>query len=288
MRRTVISLVLGTTLGWAALAGCTLLTDSPDDASSGYPKSTKGPDANAPANADGGRTDAEALRDAPDDRSDPSQPPVVTLDSVGPDGQGVGGTNKTSPLVWAHTTNGTNRAIFVAVAISADPDTGISVSGVTYENVPFALVKTQHTNNQDGGYVTLWALTNPSEGTHSVSVTFSGNPNAIIGGSISFTGVDQATPYQNVTALGGTGPDVKLSVNSAPGNMVIAALASGCDVTSSGQSIGWFRNVNCNFGGGNGAESAAPGAPLVELSYKVDDDWWGIIGADVKAAVIRP
>jgi hypothetical protein len=42
--------------------------------------------------------------------------------------------------------------------------------------------------------------------------------------------------------------------------------------------------VNCNFGGGNAAESAAPGAPTVDLSYVVDDDWWGIIGADVKAA----
>jgi hypothetical protein len=117
-----------------------------------------------------------------------------------------------------------------------------------------------------------------------VSVGFTGSPRVITAGSISFTGVDQQTPYQNLTSLGGDGATAKVSVTSATGNMVVSALSSGCTIESSAQSVGWYRNEDCNNAGDNGAQSAAAGAPTVNLSYSVASDWWGMIAADVRAA----
>lgn len=276
-----------------ALVGCSILTDIPDDLSSG---SRDGGSSSGNATQDGASS-IDGARDvdltdsggtpqdsANPDTGGPSVPGVVTLDSVAPSPQGAGGNNKTSPLVWSHTTSGTNRALFVTVVVDADPDTAVTVSAVKYEGVALTQVGIQHSNNQSAGYVTLWALANPPLGAHSVSVEFTGDPEPIIGGSISFTGVDQTTPFQNVTKVGGAGTKAKASVTSAVGNMVIAAVVGACDISAPENTTGWLKNVTCANGGGNGASSAFTGAASVDTVYGISGDWWGVIGADVKAA----
>src|SRR5262249_20874466 len=142
--------------------------------------------------------------------------------------------------------------------------------------------------NGTSGYTTLWVLASPPSGAHSVSVSFSGAPEVITAGSVSFRGVDQRTPYRNVAKAAGGGTSPRVAVASAPGNMGISALVAGCSITSSGQQIGWMKSVNCNSAGGNGAQSIAVGGPSVDFSYSINTDSWGLIGADVNAASSGP
>jgi len=225
--------------------------------------------------------------DVPDSATDlpeTSSPSVVALDAIGPDTTGTGGSGKASPITWTHTTAGANRALFVSVTIGSSPDAGVEIGSVTFEGAALTKIATEHSHDKDAGYVTMWVLTNPAAGSHPISVAFTGAPDAITAGSISFTGVDQSAPYQNLTTASGDSSNPKVEVSSAARNMVVAALVSGCKINTSGQTLGWLKNVNCGTGGGNGGESVKAGAPTVSITYSIDLDWWGLVGVDVKAA----
>lgn len=272
-----------------AFVGCSLLTEIPDDASAGRGDASSS-GAFDPRKPDGavtsGPADASKTEAAPEVEGgpDPGSPSVVALDAIGPSKGGAGGEGVTSPLVWTHTAAGTNRALFVTVTVSADPDTSVNVSGVQYDGAPLTLVGIQHTNNKDAGYTTLWALANPTSGAHPVSVAFTGTPGQLMAGSISFTGVDQTTPFQNVAKAAGTGDRARLEVTSTGKDMVVVALAAGCAVQEADDLVGWVKNITCGGGAGNAAQSAFPGAPSVDVKYSIEADWWGVVGADVKAA----
>jgi hypothetical protein len=239
------------------------------------------PDAGSEASNDGG---------APSSSCGSGRKVVVALDSVAPSPQGAGGDGRTSPLIspliWQHTTSGENRALFVGVSVGHTGDDVVNVDSVQYGDVSLKNVYIQPTRADGLGTATLWVLANPALGAHPVSVSFAGvkfADDSVTAGSISFTGVDQQTPYRNVAPKSGMGA-AAVSVASAPGNMVVSVLAAGCDI---GQvpSVAWLHNVNCNTEGGNGAQSTVQGAPSVDLSYSIkDSDHWALIGADVNAA----
>jgi hypothetical protein len=141
-----------------------------------------------------------------------------------------------------------------------------------------------HSNNRSDGFVQLFYLTAPATGTHPVQVTLTGGTATMEGGSVSFTGVDQTTPVRNITTKFGTGTGPNVTVASAPGNMVVDALVTGCpgNITSK-QTLRWLNKVNCATAGGNGAQSTAAGAASVAMGYTTPNDWWGMIGMDVVA-----
>jgi hypothetical protein len=142
-----------------------------------------------------------------------------------------------------------------------------------------------HSNNSNKGFVELFYLKAPETGTHLVEVSLSGEASAEMeGGSVSFTGVDQTTPVQNITTNAGYSTSPSVAVSSAVGNMVVDALSVGCNVSSSGQTLRWNNNQSCQHGAGCGAQSTAAGASSVTMSYTTVNDWWGIIGMDVVAA----
>jgi hypothetical protein len=108
---------------------------------------------------------------------------------------------------------------------------------------------------------------------------------AIEGGSVSFTGVDQTTPVRNIVTNAGASTSPTVSVTSAPGDMVVDAMANGCNGTiTSRQALRWAKSVNCATGAGNGAQSTAAGAASVTMGYTIPSDWWGIIAMDIVAA----
>jgi len=142
-----------------------------------------------------------------------------------------------------------------------------------------------HSNNSTLGYVQLFSLKAPASGTHPVQVTLIGGTASLAAGSVSFTGVDQTTPVRNVTTSFGTGVSPKVTVTSAPGDMVVDTMVTGCDGTiTSSKTLRWLKQVNCSTAGGIGAQSTAAGAASVTMGYTVPSDWWGMIGADIVAA----
>ena len=192
----------------------------------------------------------------------------VTVDAVGPGATGAA-VSGGSALSWTHTISatGSNRLLTVAVAVGKDPDAGLSLTA-TYNGVAMTSAGLVHSNNRNTGFVQMFYLKAPASGAHTVQVTVSGGTADLEGGSVSFIGVDQATPVRNVTTTFGSGTAPTVAVSSAPGDVVVDALVTGCNggITST-QTVRWLRQANCNSGGGNGAQSTAAGAASVTMRY---------------------
>jgi hypothetical protein len=172
----------------------------------------------------------------------------------------------------------------VGVAVGKSGDAALSLA-VTYNGVPMTSAGIVHSNNRNYGFVQLFYLTAPATGVHPVQVTLTGGTAWIEGGSVSFTGVDQTTPVRNIATKFGSSTSPNLTVTSAPGNMVVDAMAIGCPGTiTSGQTLRWLKQVNCATGAGVAAQSTAAGAASAAMGYTTPNDWWAMIGMDVVAA----
>jgi hypothetical protein len=210
---------------------------------------------------------------------------VVAVDAVGPSAAGASVTSGSS-LSWNHTitSSGSNRLLLVAVAVGASPDTNTTLA-VTYDGVPMTSVGLVHSNNQAQGYVQLFSQKAPASGTRPVQVTLTGGNASLAAGSVSFTGVDQTTPVRNVVTSFGNSASPNVTVTSAPGNMVVDAMVTGCPGTiTPSKTLSWVNQVNCLTAGGVGGQSTAAGAASVTMGYTVPADWWGMIGADIVVA----
>ena len=110
-------------------------------------------------------------------------------------------------MTWSATTvaNGVNRAIVVGVAIRYTGSGSIpNVSTVTFDGIDLELLDSV-TATDDGKRAEIWGLagdSNVSTGTNEVLVTLTDNA-AIIGGAVTFTGVDPDTPF-NATSTRST------------------------------------------------------------------------------------
>ena len=216
----------------------------------------------------------------------------VAIDAVGPSASGT--TANGTSLSWSHTASGTDRLVLVGVSVGVISDTPHTISSVTYGGQAMTSVDRQETNNNvgDSGYVELFSLVNPPTGAQTIVVTKASTACDILGGSISFTGVDQTTPLvtANEVSAGGTANPISLTVTSSVGNMVVDAVCKGSALaapTGSGMTNRILRNVNAGSGAGNLSMSTKAGAASNVLTYaNSDSEFWGIIGVDVKAAPV--
>lgn len=212
---------------------------------------------------------------------------AVAFDAVGPSSAGTSSHDLTS-LSWSHTCTGSDRLLTVAVALN--PGAGAATMTATYNGVSMTSLGTVAANNQTSGFVQVWQLVAPATGANTVAIASSGpTPQSLVGGSVSFTGVDQVTPCgTSATAFGsGTAPSVAVT-GTTSGNMVVDAVCTGAGITSSGQTSRWSRTDNTFAAAGNAAQSTAAAGGSVTMSYTVTDDWWGVIGVEVLAVAPPP
>jgi hypothetical protein len=144
-------------------------------------------------------------------------------------------------------------------------------------------------NNATAGAAWLFGLVNPPTTPQTVSVQASGGTYSFIGGSISFTGVDQTTPFG--TAVTGAGDNSGLAnppsvtVSSATGNMVVDILAYGNPINGATGTQEWLDNVDTNSGAGNAAQSTYAGSSSVNAHYTpAAADWWGLVAVNINAS----
>ena len=212
---------------------------------------------------------------------------TVAIDAVGPNSGGAwaGGSQNATTLSWTHTvtSTGQNPLLVAGITVGSDYDAGLSLA-VTYDGTPMNSAGVVHGDNQSAGFTQLFYLASPTPGAHLVQATLSGGTADLIGGSISFTGVNQSTPLQNIVSNYGGSAAISVTVNSAPGDMVVDTACTGSGFNSSNQTSQWTNNLTGETGCSNGAQSTAAGTSSVTMGYNVINDWWGIIGADVVAA----
>jgi len=207
---------------------------------------------------------------------------AVVLDAVGPSSAGTATANTTS-ISWSHTCSGSNRLLVAGVGMGGGTS-GVSLT-TTYGAATMTSAGLVLSNNQFDGFVQLFYLVAPATGTDTITVSVDSlQTRDLLGGSLSFTGVDQTTPLTGIGTNFGFDANPTVTVASAAGNMVVDAAVCGSAFVSSNQTLRWMNNLNGNSGASNAAQSTAAGAGSVTMSYVSGSDWWGIIAASVVAA----
>lgn len=105
-------------------------------------------------------------------------------------------------LSWSHTVGaGQNHILIVGVSFrDASTDT---LNSVTYGGAPLTYIGGITDTGEGKNRVEMWKLVPPAVGTNTIQLTFSGNVR-VVGGAVSFTGVDQTTSHGAFTPATGT------------------------------------------------------------------------------------
>ena len=131
-------------------------------------------------------------------------------------------------MSWTHTTGtGDNRILLVSIGVFSRAGTPATVTSITYGGTALTLLATDvyTTNPQVRSY--LYYLLNPPSGTRTISVQFSASTLAI-GGSVTYFGVNQTSPFQaSGTSKGaGTTPSISLTATGSYNKVFYASLMS--------------------------------------------------------------
>jgi uncharacterized repeat protein (TIGR01451 family) len=183
-----------------------------------------------------------------------------------------------STLSWSHTVgSGSNRLLVVEVAVNVGNP--LPVTSVTYGGQPLTA---QVQNDGGNPIVEIWTLVSPPTGPGTILVTYPVMAD-LVGGSVSFAGVDQATPVRASSqnrASNEPPVNVSVSVTTLVGDVVIDAFAvqgaAPTGMPAAGQTTQWTLVQGSLFGGG----STKPGAAgSTTMSWTGDTDGGNASGA---------
>lgn len=215
--------------------------------------------------------------------------PAVSSTSVTVDALGAGPNyqaNNTS-LSWTHACGGNYRFLVVGIAVGYTSG-GTRTTGVTYNGVAMTSLGKVYANNSTppgAGFVEMFYMVAPPVGSYTVAVSASPS-SSLVGRSVSFIGVDQTTPYTDLTTSYGNSATASITVPSNFGNMVIDAVCAGTNITGAtgtNQTLQWSTNGNTLSDAGNGAQSTNPGKLSVTNSYSMTSDFWGMIAINIRS-----
>jgi hypothetical protein len=148
---------------------------------------------------------------------------AVAFDAVGPSATGTN--SGTSPLTWTHTlVSGASTVVLAFVTADSANDSSMSIA-CTCGGVSMSPVATVHSNSGTVGFGTLFQLTAVTSGAKTITATVTGGSglDAMSGGSISFTGVNQSTPLGTPvtnTSSGASTPATAALASNTNGNRV--------------------------------------------------------------------
>ncbi len=196
--------------------------------------------------------------------------------------------NTTMNLTWSHTVGaGRDRVLIVGVSNHANTQ----VNSVTYSGTPLTLIATRP-GGGNNTRASLFLLVAPPPGTANVVVTLFG-PEDVVGGAVSFTGVDQGTPVGGFASGRGTGTLASVTVASAPDEVVVDTVAARGNAPAitvgAGQAQLW--DLGTGTGGSDiiGGGSTEPGAASVTMSWTLAiSRSWAIIAASLRPARVVP
>lgn len=216
---------------------------------------------------------------------------AVTFDAVGPSAAGQS-TNTAGTITWTHTVGaGSNQAVLVGVALGASTTAQDALTcSVTFGGTAMTSLGKIHANNSTFGYAQLFGLTGVAAGAATVTVTATGTPDALIGGSVSYLNVGSfgtAVTSANQATLA----TVSVTGTSA-NNMVSGVIAGGHDFTGTptAGTQRWENNVDTATGASNGLGiDSVSAVGTVTLSENMSaSDYYGCVAVEVKAVTNSP
>ncbi len=210
------------------------------------------------------------------------------------DDKGDGRGNNVNSITWNHRTAGANLYLIVGVSIRNNAgQTILAPGGVTYAGADLAFLGAQ--NNGTNVRVELWGLANPALGNNNIISRLTGTETArMVGGSISFTGVDQAAPIDAAAVFAtGNGIAPSVNINTVSNNAVVvdvmANLMNANAAVGAGQAEQWNRN---SVGGGGGTHIRGAGSYEGPISPPGNVNMsWGLSAVQewaIGAVALRP
>jgi hypothetical protein len=185
----------------------------------------------------------------------PVPPRQVTLNSIGAGNRNKGAGSPRSTN-WVHTvTEGTNRRLYVSVAVSHDNwlNSYSSLTAVSSIDGSLTMVGTSNFfGNSSGnrqGSVSLFELVNPSIGAHTITITVSASQWLVMigGNSICFNGAGgRDTPVTQTQTT--TNAALNLSVTSPFGDATLVVTAFSALPTFSSAPTPWYSVGDSTLG----------------------------------------
>lgn len=130
-------------------------------------------------------------------------------------------------LTWAHTVGTLTNGILV-VAVGFDANSSASVSTVKYGGVSCTLLQTINVNsgNTSDRSTSLWYLKNPTAGTANIVVTMSSSGSPTADCAVSFSHVNQTTPFRTVATGISTSSAAQAATTTggSAGDLIISAI----------------------------------------------------------------
>lgn len=174
--------------------------------------------------------------------------------------------NTSGTITWSHTTSGVNRYLLVSVAtasvaVSSVTHCGDAMTLIDVETVPAGPIRGE-----------VWGRMAPDLGVCNIVVTLA-SAVAARAGAVSFTGVNQTTPYA-LTIASGDSNLVTNTVSSATNELVVDMVAVRTALTTISAGTGQTQHYNQYAVASTipiGASSREPGAASVVMSWSVDD-----------------
>ncbi len=197
-------------------------------------------------------------------------------------------TSPASSMSWQHTTgNGNSRLLIVTVDIFNSGGSPKTISSITYGGVALTQSTTvQYTTNpQILSY--LYYLVNPSSGSKTIAVSFSGTTTAI-GGSITYANVDQTNPLQTASVNKGSSQSQSATLTASGTNNKIlfghmSAYRTSNDYTvTDQQTTRWSTTGGSYFKGYGSEKTVTSGSVSMTWSTSKTASWTAI------AAVVQP
>ena len=147
-------------------------------------------------------------------------------------------TANAASLTWSHTVGaGANRILIVGTSHRGNS----TISGVTYGGHRPQPDRTR-LRTSGGDTTALWYLLAPPQGT-ATSSSRSAAARRIVGGAVTFFGVDQTTPHGTYVSATGTSTTASVTATSAAGELVIDTVAAngnaGTVAAAGGQTELW-------------------------------------------------
>jgi hypothetical protein len=210
---------------------------------------------------------------------------VVAYDSAG--GAKHAGS---SALTWTQVVSGSNRAIVVDFTVGDNNDAGCAPV-VKDGTTSMSEITAVHDDNQRAGALTVWGLVNPPTGTNTITATVTGCTGTVqemTGGSESFTGVNQVTPFGAHAINWGSSAlssvsNTASSSSDLMGEFVANGSQIGAVVSPLVQKFGELQDNNT--GAGNTAGGIAPATGSAQTSsWQLTNDWWGAAAVVVQHA----
>ncbi len=220
----------------------------------------------------------------------PLTPPTVDRTSKG---QMSNGTS----FSWNHTVEENNLGLLVVGVSYRLPGSTGRVKYVRFDGVNLTLLPNSKANYSDVRLTEIWYLKQPPVKTSSLAVAFTVEPEEAAAGAVSYTGVNQTTPFANNTGYVATGRNTSatdISAITVPNTTltqrvfaVISAQTPKPTLTQG--NLLWSKTTNNNNINSQGAHRVGnDNAPqTISWTYGYNNARWAISAAAINAGATR-